>query len=247
MVAQFEPQIGFAKKLPNIAEALLRRIKTPHWQSTGPSYLIRATENRYIYHFDFQLFFCQTLGLDPWINNLSNHKEAFSLALNKMDVTRLKYLNFKITTQLPLQMLHLEMCDLVSASYLLNLDGLKSIHGELDDILLQIHGKRNGMNSQTVIAPQTSEQAQKAFIGIGNLDSFVEPKFVDTKVNDHLKKISVDCLTLIVDISKHNAPVGDLSNFFDESLEEAEKIVEGTVLRVKGLKPKGTDGDGTPK
>jgi hypothetical protein len=237
VVAQFEPQITFAKKLPNVAESVLKKIKTIHWNSTITSVLIRATDKRYIYHFDFQTFYCQTLGLGPWIDNLPEHAEIFSNALNKMDVSKLRTASFKVTTQIDMLMSHRELSELIIESYLQDISGLKSTHGIMDDILIHLYGNQNGMKSQTTIAPQNADQAKTSFLAIGNHDAFVEPKYIDTKVSDHIRNISVDCLAIVVEMSKKDVGVASLREFLDDSLKEVERIMEGTVLRIKGLKP----------
>jgi len=239
MIAQFEPQVTFSKKLPNVAESVLKRVKTKHWQSSNSQqYLIREISKQFIYHFDFQLFYCQTLGLAPWVDNFSEHAENFSIAFNKMDVSRLKSLTLKITIQLDLLMSHAEICDLVCKGYLLDNADLKAMYGVLDDIFFQIYGKRGGMKSQTTIAPQNADQARGTFLAIGNHEAFVEPKFVDTRVNEHLKLVSTDSLAVVVEMSKQDIAVASFREFLEDALEEAERIVEGTVLRIRALKPK---------
>lgn len=54
--AHFEPQITFAKKLPNVAEAVLKRCNAPHWTSSGDRYTIRETNKKYLYHIDHHVF-----------------------------------------------------------------------------------------------------------------------------------------------------------------------------------------------
>ena len=126
--AHFDPQITYAKKLPNIADTVMKRSR-PHWASTAEKYMIRETNKKFIYHFDHQIFFCQTLGLDPWIANFDDHVEVMSIAFSKMDVTRMKRLGFRVSIQLPFEMSHLEMCDLLFGSYLVQREELTAIYG----------------------------------------------------------------------------------------------------------------------
>jgi hypothetical protein len=244
-VAHFDPQIAYAKKLPNIVEAALKKSKAPHWESTAERYRIRDTNKKYLYHFDHQLFYCQTLGLDPWIANLDDHIEIMSTAFSKMDVTRIKRLSFQVSIQLPLEMSHSELCDLMFGSYLVDREELSTTYGKIDDVLLHLYGNYKGIKTQTTIAPQTVEQSRKSFLSAGNLDAFVEPKFIDTCIKEHYERISKDCLSLIIEMIKEDVPVSALRSSLDHSFEGAEKIADGTVLRIKGLKPKGqvTHGD----
>ena len=78
--AHFEPQIAFAKKLPNVVEAVMKHVKAPHWAATGDNkYLIRETDKKFFYLFGHNIFYCQTLGLEPWTANVDGHVEAMSI------------------------------------------------------------------------------------------------------------------------------------------------------------------------
>lgn len=245
--AHFEPQIAYAKKLPNIAEAVLKRSKAPHWASTSEKYLIRETNKKFLYQFDHQTFFCQTLGLQPWVANFDDHIEVMSIAFNKMDVTRIKRLDFQVSVQLPLEMSHPEMCDLMFGSYLVAREELDTTYGNLNDLWVQLHGSYNGIKSQTTIAPQTVEQSRRSFLSIGNLEVFVEPKLLDTCIKEHYERISKECLSLVIDMVKEEVAVSALRSMLVDSLEGAQKIADGTVLRIKSLNPKGpvSHGDAT--
>lgn len=245
--AHCEPQIAYARKLPNIVEAVLKRNKAPHWASTAQQYTIRETNKKFFYHFDHQVFFCQTLGLDPWVANLDDHIDVMSLAFSKMDVTRIKRLGFQVTIQLPLEMSHSEMCDLMFGSYLVGHEELSATYGKMDDVLLQLYGSYKGIKSQTTIAPQTVEQSRKTFLATPNLDAFVEPKYLDTCIKEHYDRISKECLSLAIDMSKEDVAVSALRKTLQDSFEGAEKIADGTVLRIKGLNPRGpvSHGDAT--
>lgn len=237
--ASFEPQIAYAKKLPGLAEAVLKRSKAPHWSATSEKYLIRETNKKFFYHFDHQVFLCQTLGLDPWLANFDDHIDVMSLAFNKMEVTRIKRLGFQITIHLPLEMSHPEMCDLLFGSYLVDRAGLSAIYGRMEDLLLQLHGSYKGIKSQTTIAPQTVEQSRRTFLSTGNLEAFVEPKFLDTCIKEHYERISKECLSLVIDMSKGDTAVSVFRSTLKDSLEGAQEIADGTVLRIKGLKQRG--------
>lgn len=122
--ANIEPQIAYAKKLPNIAESIMKQIKAPHWQVGDNRYVIRETNKKFFYYLDAQCFRCQTLGLDPWIASLNGHVEAVSLAVKRMDVTRIQRIGFMVGVHLPLEMSHSEMCDLMFGSYLVEREEL---------------------------------------------------------------------------------------------------------------------------
>jgi hypothetical protein len=243
--AAFDPQIAFAKKLPNVVEAVMKLVKAPNWGVTADhKYVIRETQKKYFYLFDNQVFFCHTLGLSPWLSNVDVHIESMSIALNKMDVTKIKRFGLEIRVQLPLEMSHSEMCDLMFGSYLLDRDDLSSTYGRIDDLLLQLHGHYKDVKSRTIIAPQTVEQSKFSFLGGPNLELFLESKFTDTCVKEHSERISKECLHLNIDMFKENAPVSKLSSFLRDAFDGAEIIVEGTVRRIKALKTKELESHG---
>jgi hypothetical protein len=235
--AHFEPQVGFAKKLPNVAESVMKHVKAPHWAVTVDNkYVIRETNKKFFYLFGPDVSFCQTLGLEPWIANVGDHVEAMSIALNKMDVSRLKKLGLNVQVQMSLGMSHYEMCDLMFGSYLVDREELSATYGKLDDLLLQLHGSVKEIKSKTVIAPQTMEQSRASFLATLNLDAFVEPKFLDTCVKDHYERVSKDCLHLSIEMVNEDVPASGIRSFVDRSFEAAERIAEGTALRIKALK-----------
>lgn len=251
VAAHFEPQIAFVKRLPNVVDAVVKKLsKVPSWALTPDhKYLIRETRERFFYLIDHQIFYCQTLGLDPWIMNLEAHVEAMTIALSKMDVTRLTRLGFMVQVALPLEMTHYEICDLMFGSYLVDRTELSSIYGKVDDLLLQLHGSYNEMRSQTVIAPQTIEQSRANFLATPNLELFVEPKLLDTGVKEHYDRISRDCLNLRIDMSKKDVPANAVRSVLEDALDGAERVAEGTILRIKALKPEAqkSHGDDRPK
>ena len=231
VLANFEPQISFLKRIPNAAEAVMKRIKAPHWgMSPDNRFLIRETTKKFIYVIDFQSFFCQTLGLDPWIENIDDHIESMSIAFNKMDVTRLKSVAFVVAAWIPLGMSHAEICDLVFGSLMVNRSELASTYGNLGDVLLQLHGTLNGFQTRTIIAPQTVEQAGAAFLATNHLDSLLEPRLLDTSVKDFHDQISHECLFMSIELKSTDFPVSSIGTFVRDAMEAAERIAEETVL-----------------
>jgi|SRR5271157_3757437 len=234
----FEPQIDFTKKLSNLAEAVLKHSKAPHWASTAGRYIIRETNKRFFYLFDHQVFYCQTLGLDPWLVNLEDHLEVMAIASRKMEVTRIKRFGFQVSIQLPLGMAHAEICDLMFGSYVVERQELLSTFGKVDDVLLQLFGYYKEIRSQTIIAPQTAEQSSKHFLSTANLDLFVEEKYTDTCIKEQLERVSHDCLSLTIEMTKEDVPANSLPSLVHDCYEGVENIAEGVVLRIRLLKPK---------
>ena len=85
----------------------------------------------------------------------------------------------------------------------------------------------------------------QAFLATPNLDAFVEPKLLDTCVKDHYELgVSRDCLNLSIELVKDDVPVNAIRSFVERSLQGAEEIAEGTVLRIRALKRETEKGHG---
>jgi hypothetical protein len=201
--ANLEPQIAYVKKVPNAVESVMKHIRFPHWGLTPDhKYVLRETNKSFLYILDHQVFHCQTLGLDPWTEYLESHFEAMSITFNKLEATRIKRLTLAITSQIALEMLHREMCDLLFGSYLVERDTLAPIYGKLNDVLLQLHGNYKDLSTRIIICPQTAEQSRQTFLTATNLDAFVEPKYLDCRIKEHYERVWEDSLNLSIEISK---------------------------------------------
>lgn len=77
-----------------------------------------------------------------------------------------------------------------------------------------------------------------------NLDLFVDPKFLDPCIKEQHDRVSHDSLYVAVDLSQENTAVSNIRSFVEQSLEGAEKIVEGTVRRIRAFKTKELDSHG---
>jgi len=234
-LAHFEPQITYARKLPRVVEAVQKELKAPHWQSSAERYIIRETQKKFFYHFDHQLFGCQTLGVDPWLSHFPKHMEMLGTAFNRMEVPRLRAISLRFVLQLPLGMSHPEMCEILLDSYFADRAALELVHGKLDDALVQIEGVHKEIRSSTVIVPQTAKQSQDSFLKNANLELFVEPKYIDPCIREFHERISVESLQLTIELTKADVPTSDLSRVLETGIQWAERIADGTVRRFAGL------------
>ncbi len=238
VAADYEPQVGFATKLSDAAEAIQAKLAAEHWGFGTGSYLFRDPNSRFLLHLDFRRVSCQTLGLVNWQKRLEEYSSILRVALDRMKIKTLKRVGFKVSSFLPLGLSHSEMADLIFGSYLLPAEELKDVCGKAEDALVQLHGAYKMMKLQLIVAPMSVEQASKQFLSMPNLEHFLEPKLLDTGVKEFGDRLKEACLYIDVDLARTDCEVADLHLFLKDSLEGTQSICEQAVLRFKSLKPK---------
>jgi hypothetical protein len=237
-VADYEPQIGFATKLSEAAEAAQAKLAAPHWTFGTGGYLLRKPSDRFLLNLDFRRTFCQTLGMEIWQKGFEEYGSIVKMILEKISVKSLKRVGFKISAYLLLGMSHAEMTDLLFGSFLLPANDLEGVCGKPDDAYVFLHGRQKNMKVQLMVNPMTVEQAVQQFLATPNLDQFLEAQFLDTGVKDFKDRLAAPCLFVDIDLFRNDCPATDLSFFIKDSLEGAQHICEQAVLRLKSLKPK---------
>src|SRR4051812_35513626 len=90
----FEPQIGYARRLSETVESVQGRISAKHWASSADRYFLREPEKRFFLSFEFARFGFTGLGLNAWMSGLSDNVSLFRMALEKMGVQKLKRMGF---------------------------------------------------------------------------------------------------------------------------------------------------------
>ena len=237
-VADYEPEIGFATKLSDAAEAVQAKFAAPHWACGAGGYLLRKPKDRLLFNLDFRRVFCQTLGLEIWKKGHDDYGSLVRIVLEKVGVKSLKRVSFKISAYLLLGMSHAEMTDLFFGSFLLPAKELEIVCGKPDDAYVLLHGRQKNMKLHLTVNPMTVEQAAQQFMATPNLEHFLEPQFLDTGVKEFKDRLAAPCLFLDVDLFRNDCPVTDLPFFIKDSLEGAQQICEQAVLRLKSLKPR---------
>jgi hypothetical protein len=234
--ADFEAAVGMELKVPKAAEALQSRLKAAHWGIAPGKYLLRDTARRLIAGVDFHRVFFQTLGLDPWQKGIDEHGTVIKQSLQELGVSRLKRIGFMTQTYLSLGMSHKEMVDLMFGSFFAPSNDLKEILGQPEDCLAQLHGERDKIKFQLIVAPMTTEQCVQNFMQLTNLEAYVEPKLLDTGVKDFKDRLAADCFYVNLDLSRNDAVLSDVTLFLKQSLDLADKITDGAVQKLKSLR-----------
>jgi hypothetical protein len=243
-VAEYEPQVGFMGRVPEASEAVLEKLKTPHWVVVpSGTTLLRYPERKVLVVIDHRRVVIQTLGLLPWQSGLPEHVEIVKIALRKMRVEKVKRLLFKSLSFLPLGMLHAEMVSLMYGSFLASAEDLEGVCGKPDDALVQIHGARMGMSLKLIVAPMTPEHVLQQLHAISGLDNFLEPKLFDSSLKEFKDRICADNLHVDLELSRDNAAPEEILYFVNNSLAEADVITQAVIRKLKGYPGKGTDHD----
>lgn len=61
--ADYEPQIGFATRLSEAAEAIQGKLSAPHWGFGTGGYLLRVPADRFIFFWTFDGLLVKPLGM----------------------------------------------------------------------------------------------------------------------------------------------------------------------------------------
>jgi hypothetical protein len=234
----FEPIVGFCRRLPEAVEAAQARLKAAHWASSTVAYVLRDTVRRRILVLDFRRCQFQTLGLEGWQKDLDENAAIIRVTLETLGVARLKRVGFQAQAFLPLGMSQREMADLMFGSYLLPAVELQDVCGKLEDVLVQLHGEREGMKLQLILAPMTADQAVQQFQLTPNLETFLEPKLFDMGLKEFKDRIAQDCFFVSADLSRADVPTTEVSLFSRTSLEAADTITGAAVQKLKSLRVK---------
>jgi len=127
-------------------------------------------------------------------------------------------------------MSHAELCDLMLGSFLASAQDLGRIFGEHADPLLQMQGEKNGFKYVLIVTPMNPKQIADNFRQYGNLEHFLEDKFLDAGVKKFQEHItSSDCLYFDIDLFQHKVSGDRLREFATSSLEQAERMADMCV------------------
>jgi hypothetical protein len=234
----FEPILGAVPKLAEAAEAVQARLKAPHWASTTWGYILRDTVRRRILALDYRRCVFQTLGLEGWQKDLDENAAIIRQGLDRLGVARLKRIGFQTQAFLPIGMVQREMADLMFGSYLVPAEELREVCGKLEDVLVQLHGEREGMKLQLIVAPMTADQAVQQFQLFPNLENFLEPKYFDVGLKEFKDRIAQDCLLVLADLFRTDVTATEVTPFSRRSLDAADIITDAAVQKLKSLRLK---------
>jgi hypothetical protein len=236
----FEPSVGYVTTLSAAVVAAQNKVHAPHWQGGPATYVLRATQERYLLVLAHNRFLAQSLSLHSWHKNLEAIGWALHAGLEAMGVKELKRIGFKASAFLPVKLSHRDIKDLMFESFLAPRAQFTPICGDVEDLLLQVHGEYKGMKAVLVLAPVTQEQSIQALMQTPNLEMFLEPKLLDTGVLDFRNRLDGDSFYVDIDLSKTETVPDAVPAFLAEGLATAEEIVESTVRRLRSMPKKGS-------
>jgi len=235
----YQPEVGFPRRIPEAAEVLQAKLKTLTWgiSNTG-GYFFRVPAKRLFFTVEWQRFYAQSIGVLAWQSNLNEYGALFKTVVEKIGAKTLKRIGFKVQAFLPTGMSHAEMVDVMYGSFLPPAKEFESLCEKPEDALVQIHGTQGNMKLQLIVAPMNEEQAGLQVGMIPNLEHFLEPKFFDTGLKEFRDRVVGNCLLVDMDLYRQNIDYGELPSFVKESFAAADRVATATVLRLKSLRSK---------
>ena len=233
--ADFKHQIGFMEKLTPVAELVERTVGDVHWQATGTKFLIREKPAGLLVIADHTRLFFQMQGLRDWKNRLSRNSDLFKACLDRYAVNQLTRVGFKIQAWIDLGMSHEELVSLFLGTFLSAREQLAPIFGELEDTLVQIEGRRDGVKSVVIAAPMTGEQAAQSLLAIPTLRVTFDDPLLDTSMIEFRERVARDTLFFDIDLSKQDLTTIEGKQFMKDACDLADKLADDYVRILKSL------------
>jgi hypothetical protein len=241
----FKPQIGAVTKLSKLVEQVEASIENPFSQILDAShYLVRDIVNQTYYVFDSKRFFCHTLGVTHWLECRDVQKQILRDALKAMQINSLTRAGFMISTSCDLGMTHEELFALMFDSFLQDKSDFEPIFGDTHDIHITIYGAHRALKSRVTLTPQTAKQASESFVNIQNLDLFVADKYQPQIVARFRDRINRDSLYIECDFWREEIAAGDLHQFTNEALDGIERVLNGSIRKIKQFGPRQVNKNG---
>ncbi|MCY2952787.1 MAG: hypothetical protein NTU53_12565 [Planctomycetota bacterium] len=234
--ATYEPQIGYARKLSEVAESVNRWFKNRHWFSTENSYTFRDPDGHFLFTARWNHLFFQTLGLKPWIDRVEEAGEMADKVLTGLNVKQLKSVSFRAQAFVDLEMAHSEIVDRLYATYLADRGELSHIASDFTDAAIALYGVRSGHKFRLSLTPQTPEQVKTSFFAVQNLEHFLVDKFVGNEIRDFWNGIAGKAaLNVEIEISEDDLGTEWLKKFMQESISVANELAGVAVKHLLAL------------
>lgn len=229
----FEPHLG--AKLGTVAEQIHAERKPAKTSIAAPvSYTFAWPDDRILMILGFQRIAWQTLGLSAWGEKLEEHASVMKSALNALEVEKFNRIGFKVEGYLPLGMSHAELSQLMFGSFLVPAEELHDVCEEVDDPLVRMEGKRNGLQCLVTLCAMNTEQVSRQFLHVNNLEHFIQHKLLDTTVKDFHDGITRDdCFYFDIDLFDRDVSADTLDSFMKTSLATCEEIANASVRRLQ--------------
>lgn len=240
----YEPRPGFALALPRAFEAVQEksRKKFTAWIVTSDGrYILRCIERRYVVFIEHSRLAFFGLGLDAFVNERKTLVGLFNHALDVMKIDALKRLGFQVVSFVPTGMSHAEICDLMFGGFLLDARNFSDICGKPDDVLIDLHGRQDGLKSRTIIGAMTSEQVSSQIMKTANVELLLEPRYFDATLLEFRDRCAIDCLLVDNDLSDEDKPTSEIDGFVEKALATSSRMIESVQYKLKSLRRKEAD------
>lgn len=235
--ADFQPQVSFVRKLPEVAEKLAGSLRWKDWSIAPNRILLIERAKGILFHMDHRRLAWQTLGLDKWRDGLNDFVSATLDALRIFQVTELNRIGFKVHAFLPLELSQLELTDLCFDSFYVAANELSDIIGKPYDCAVRLFGEKSNQKFELQLLPMNIAQASESFrVSFPNIDKLVENPLADNVVRDFHSKISqADCLGFEFDAFQEGRLSADICGFVADALKLAEESCDACIARMKSL------------
>ena len=242
--ADYEPQVAYARKLADAAEAMQSVLQTPSWIHALGQYALRDPGKRLVAVVGHGRVFWEVIGTAPFEKTLTATTSTIMAALNALGVKRLKRVGYKTITFAPLSMTHPEICELMFGSFLPDASVLEPVCGRPNDMAVQLHTRYREMRLVLNVLPQTAEQVRTVLFAQPNLDLLLDNRYTDTGIRDFLNIIQHDCLTVDVDVYREDGETPQAAPleadcvppFLATAIRGAAEATQSAINHVRRLK-----------
>ncbi|MFM9963204.1 MAG: hypothetical protein ACKV2Q_18505 [Planctomycetaceae bacterium] len=235
--ADFQPQVSFLRKLPEVAESLVGSLKWKDWFINPNRILLVERDKGMVFSMDHRRLTWQVLGLNQWRSELTEFVTSTLEALRIFEVSDLKRIGFKVQAFLPLELSQSELMKLCFDSFYVSADDLADIIGNPYDCVVNLFGNKNNQKFALQLLPMKATEASETFRGsVGHLDKLIDNLFVDNIVRAFHSRISqADCFCFDMDVFQEEQRPSDILGFASDALHLADESCNACVARVKSL------------
>jgi hypothetical protein len=215
-------------------DAVLPLIK-PKGITVSPIHgLFRLPDRHCLFTIGVKRISWQLLGLSHWKTHLDEYLDISLLALDKLEVRQFSRVGFKVMVFLPIGMTHAEMSQLMFGSFLADREDLTHVFDQVEDPLVQLHGKRADLDYALTLTAMTKADITTTFRQIPNIDSFLEDRHLDDSLRTFHDRISTNEVFFFdVDFSQTDVPAPKLSAFLSSAMSEADSLSTACVHRLQ--------------
>ncbi len=240
-VVEFPALVTTLGKLPEVTEGIRQKLGIDLWHPSPAGILLRHIPQKQILVFESHRIYIQGIGIDSWVSRINDLTSTIMNALNSFGVKKISKAGFETWSFVKVGMRHSEMVSLFPGSFLVSQKELSGTFGNLEDVLVQLHGTRGKMKSRFAMGPMKPEHVDLQVAAFKNWEYLTkDPKLFDQTAKDFRDKIIKDDV-LFVDgeMTRTDIDCSDIVLFMRESIDESDKMIEECVGRLKAIQLKG--------